>query len=157
MERPYQSSDRTLLWPLIQLNAVTRSSSYIGDTQYLTTINIKKYTKAERDEQIQWRNELISGITNSEWRVWQEWFYSQPEATSMRERDGFRYYLRVMKDPRIGVIEIRGEHNCFQREYVEQDDKVVRRIMDSVTFDPETQIRTEQSPGGDSLKAAPQE
>ena len=157
VERPYEFSGRTLHWPLIQLNPIMRSSSYIGDTQYLTTINIKKYSHAEWEKQLEWGNHITSGITNSEWKTFQEWFYSEPGTTSMKERDGFRYYLRVIKDPRIGVVEIRGEHNCFQREFLDQDDKVVRRIMDSVAFDPETQTRTEPTPAGDVLKAAPKE
>ena len=155
--RPYSMSSRVRGNPLIQFNSVSTSSSYIGDTQYMTTISIQKYSETEWKDVMDFGATLMKQITDADWLEFNKWRYSEPPLTTMRESDGFRYYLRVISDPRGGVIKISAEHNCYQREYIQEDDEIIRKIIDSVAIDPKIVKMTEQSPGGDSLKAAPQE
>lgn len=151
--RPTWSGD----WgnPLIEFNSVQRSQSYIGDTQYMTKISIKKFSKSAWDEQFRREQDRIAKMPTCEWREFQKWAYSEPLTTTMRESNGYRNYLRVIKDAKVGVVKIWAEHNCFQREHIDEDDTIIRRIIDSVSVDSKIITTPEPKPDGDGLKPAP--
>ena len=133
LQRPRPTWSRGWGNPLIQFNSVVTSPGYIGDTQYMTTISVEKHTTTQWADHLERGNRIAANSPQPDWRDFTKWFYSEPSETEMRERNGYRYYLRVIKDSEVGVVEIRGEHNCYQRESLQDDDEIIRTMIDSVT------------------------
>lgn len=127
---------------LIQLHGVSAQSTFPSDTQYLITITIEMYSKAEWEARFANLVKIDPAIeerarndsTVREWLEFKKWGYSLDPEITMREYHRERYYRRAVKNGLESIVEINTEYVPRVPEMIPEDDAAIRRIMSSVAF-----------------------